>query len=211
MFKIKNKITYFGVEFDHNKVPNALVIASARPQKIIKWVNSYKPSVRPLEDGTEVRRERTAVQCPIGFRLRKDEIQNAMKRNKSTSWQDGKFFVILDHRIGNYEHPDTVKMKKSELQRKVADEKRNAELQKVSGDKDAELPATPAASEECKGDTPSDPPKPVGVAASDEPSVAVCDGASKDNGPVESVTEGGIAVTDRRRGAGDKEGEKQGV
>ena len=105
MFKIKNKIAYFGLEFDHDKVPNAIIIASARPQKVIKWVNSYKPIVIKREDGTEVRRERTAVQCPVGFRLNKDEIYAAMKRNKTENYQDGKFFVILDHRIGQVEHP----------------------------------------------------------------------------------------------------------
>jgi hypothetical protein len=102
MFKVKNKVAYFGLEYDHNKVPNAIVIASARPQKVIKWVNAYKPVVIEQEDGTKVRRERTAVQCPPGFRLRKDEIRAAMKRNKTESWQDGKFFVILDHRMGQW-------------------------------------------------------------------------------------------------------------
>ncbi len=185
MFRIKNKISYFGLEFDHDSIPNAIVIASSRPQKVIKWVNEYKPIVITREDGTEVRRERTAVQCPIGFRLGKDEIHNAMKRNKTKNYQDGKFFVILDHRIGLFEHPDTVKMKKDELRKKVADEKR---LKKA----DAETSVL-----DCG---PGNPPEPVGATTVDPDSVAVQDGPVPDTGHAKSVTESGLEVTDKRSG-----------
>lgn len=122
-FKVKNKATYFGLEFDHDVVPNAIVLPSSRGQKVIKWVQSYTPVTFERADGKKVRRERTAVVCPAGFRLRKDEIHAAMKRNKTENYQDGKFFVILDHRQGQFEHPDTVKMKQEKLRKEVADGK----------------------------------------------------------------------------------------
>jgi hypothetical protein len=201
MFKVKNKVAYFGLEYDHNKVPNAIVIASARPQKVIKWVNAYKPVVIEQEDGTKVRRERTAVQCPPGFRLRKDEIRAAMKRNKTESWQDGKFFVILDHRMGQFEHPDTVNMKKAELRKKVEDEKRE---QQLADEVNAKV-TTPPPSEVQD----SDPSKPVGVGEADSNTVAVQGGPSVNPEPVKSTTESGVEVTDRRRGAGVEDSKEQ--
>lgn len=199
MYKIKNKVTYFGLEFDHNPIPNAIVIVSARPQKIIKWVNSYKPVVYTREDGKEVRRERTAVQCPIGFRLNKDEVKAAMKRNKTESYQDGKFFVVLDHRMGQFEHPDTVKMKKDELRKKVSDAKREsseaARKKLTPGDLGEQL------------DTIS-PQVPVGIREGIKPPVSVPDSANPDHGSVESTTETGLKVTDRRRGTVANPGEE---
>ncbi len=206
MFKVKNKLSYFGLEFDHDAVPNAIVISSTRPQKIIKWVNSYKPIVSTREDGKEVRRERTAVQCPMNFRLRKDEIQDAMKRNKTENYQDGKFFVILDHRMGQFEHPDTVKMKQAELRKKVADDK----LTKAN----AEPPSIEPTVEKVSGDqvvVPSDQPRTVGVGTPDSNPVGVQDGPIPDSGGVTSVTESGLEVTDRRCGAGDQDSEKPSV
>jgi len=199
MFKVKNKVAYFGLEYDHNKVPNAIVLPSARAQKVIKWVNAYKPVVIEQEDGTKVRRERTAVQCPPGFRLRKDEIRAAMKRNKTDNWQDGKFFVILDHRMGQFEHPDTVNMKKAELRKKVEDEKRE---QQLADEVNAKI-TTPPPSEE------GDHAKPVGVGADHSNPVAVQDGASKDTEAVKSTTESGVEVNDRRRSGSDSDGKKQ--
>ncbi len=186
MFKVKNKLTYFGLEFDHDAIPNAIVVSSTRPQKIIKWVNSYKPIVSTREDGKVVRRERTAVQCPIHFRLRKDEIHDAMKRNKTENYQDGKFFVILDHRMGQFEHPDTVKMKQSELRKKVADDKKE-EVANAKTELDQVEPRN--------GDT-------------GKPIVAIPDNSDEYPRGVQSVTESGLKVTDRRSRGIDTPDEK---
>lgn len=173
-FKVKNKHTYFGLEFDHDGIPNAVVIPSRRGQKIIEWVKSYEPVTYKRGDGKTVRRERTAVVTPIGFRLRKDEIRAAMKRNKLSSYQDGKFYVVLDHRMGEFEHPSTTKMKKDAAAKEAKT--------------DAELP---------------------GHRQTDKHPVPAVNSPNQAHEPVTSTTESGLEVTDRRRGAGDQEGESE--
>ncbi len=111
---------FFGLEFTHAKIPAAIVFKTSRRGKLIKWVDSYTPTIVGLPSGTKTMRERVGVQCPNGFMLRKDEIQNHMKKHKTSpngGWQDGKFFTIMDHVISKYRHPTAdVLLKKALIQ-----------------------------------------------------------------------------------------------
>jgi hypothetical protein len=161
---------FFGLEYDHDDIPNAIVLPSARGEKIVKWVKSYKPITYIREaDKKLVRRERIGVVCPIGFRLRKDEIKAAMKRNKTENWQDGKFFVIRDHKGAQFEHPDTVAMKKEALQKEMHDVKRKLDAAKAEQSKTA---------------------KPSALAGDSDPA-----GLGRE---VSTVLDSGVTVTDKR-------------
>jgi hypothetical protein len=115
---------FFGLEYDNDAVPNAIVIPGTRSGKFIKWVNEYQPVVISRADGKKVLRERRAVQCPDKFHLRRDEVLGQMKERKTENYQDGKFFVVERHTIGKYLHPAKAKMEEAEK------EKRDAELNK---------------------------------------------------------------------------------
>ena len=110
---------FFGLEYDNDAVPNAEVIAGNRSGKFVKWVSEYLPQQIHREDGKTVLRERRVVQCPTGFRLRKDEIHGEMKHHKA-SFQDAKFFVVEAHAIGVHIHPVKAKMEKAEKEKREA-------------------------------------------------------------------------------------------
>ena len=120
---------FFGLEYDNDAVPNAVVIAGTRSGKFVKWVSEYLPQQIHREDGKTVLRERRVVQCPMGFRLRKDEIHGEMKHHNTENWEDAKFFVVEAHAIGVHIHPVKAKMEKAEKEKKDAelDAKRSAE------------------------------------------------------------------------------------
>lgn len=122
------KGVFFGLEYDNDAVPNAIVIAGKRSGKFVKWVQEYMPTEIVREDGKKVWRERRVVQCPMGFRLRRDEVLGEMKRHKTNNYQDGKFFVVEAHAIGVHIHPVKAKMEKE------AKEKADAELVKSKSD-----------------------------------------------------------------------------
>ena len=105
---------FFGVEYDNDEVPNALVVAGTRSGKFVKWVKEYNPTWINREDGKKVLRERRCLQLPFGFHLRKDEIKGEMKAHKTASWQDGKFYVLHTHTTGNFVHPAKAAMEKEE-------------------------------------------------------------------------------------------------
>ena len=104
---------FFGLEYDNDKVPNAIVVAGTRSGKFVKWVKEYMPTLIHRGDGSAVWRERRVVQCPMGFHIRKDEVAGAMKHHKTENYQDGKFFVVEDHAIGVHIHPVKAKMEKA--------------------------------------------------------------------------------------------------
>ncbi len=104
---------FYGLEYDNDKVPNAIVIPGTRSGKFVKWVQEYNPTWIVREDGREVLRERRVVQLPNHWNMRKDEIKGEMKRHKTESWQDGKFFVAELHAIGVHIHPIKAKMEKA--------------------------------------------------------------------------------------------------
>ena len=112
---------FFGLEYDNDPVPNANVIPGTRSGKFVKWVSEYLPQQIHREDGKVVLRERRVVQCPTGFRLRKDEIHGEMKHHKTENYQDGKFFVVEVHAIGVHIHPVKAKMEKAEKEKKDAE------------------------------------------------------------------------------------------
>lgn len=118
---------FFGLEYDNDKIPNAIVIPGTRSGKFVKWVKEYNPVFIMRTDGKKVLRERRVVQCPEQFRIRKDEVAGEMKHHKTESWQDGKFFVAEAHAIGVHIHPLKAKMEKA------AKEKVDAQLNN-SGD-----------------------------------------------------------------------------
>ena len=112
---------FFGLEYDNDAVPNAVVIAGTRSGKFVKWVSEYLPQQIHREDGKTVLRERRVVQCPMGFRLRKDEIHGEMKHHNTENWEDAKFFVVEAHAIGVHIHPVKAKMEKAEKEKKDAE------------------------------------------------------------------------------------------
>jgi len=187
-FKGNKGPVFFGLEYDHDDIPNAIVIPSRRGGKIVKWVQSYKPVdiVRP--DGRRVRRERTGVVCPLGFRLRKDEIQAAMKEHKTTNWQDGKFFVVMIHQRAKFEHSDTVAMKKAALKKEMDDVKRDLDARKQELERE-------------KRDG-TDPAESAGV--SHEHTEAPAE-------EIRSVLPGGATVVDKRRSISSGASEKPSV
>jgi hypothetical protein len=111
---------FFGLEYDNDAIPNAIVIAGTRSGKFVKWVQEYLPTKITREDGKEVWRERRVIQLPMHYNLRKDEVHGAMKRHKTESWQDGKFFVLESHAIGVHIHPLKAKMEKAEKEKREA-------------------------------------------------------------------------------------------
>ena len=115
---------FFGLEYDNDVVPNAIVIAGTRSGKFTKWVQEYNPVFIMREDGKKVLRERRVVQCPTGWHLRKDEIHGMMKEHKTDSYQDGKFYVIEGHAIGVFIHPLKAKMEKAEKEKHDAERDR---------------------------------------------------------------------------------------
>lgn len=125
---------FFGLEYDNDAKPNAIVVSGTRSGKFTKWVNEYNPTMINREDGKKVLRERRCVQCPTGFRLRSDQILGEMNEHKTNSWQDGKFFVVETHAIGVYVHPLKAKMEKAEKERRDADDaKRKSDAEKANG------------------------------------------------------------------------------
>lgn len=191
------KPVFFGLEYDHDEVPNAVVVPSTRAGKIVKWVKEYTPTEITRADGKRVRRERTGVVCPVGFRLRKDEIIGAMKEHKTESWQDGKFFVVMIHRQGEFEHPDTVAMKKAKLKKEMDDVKRELEAKKL--ELDGQLPLF---SDGGEGDD-----EHKGVPGSDTDPVAGHQGPSGGKPGVITTTATGLTITDNRRATVDQAGQ----
>jgi hypothetical protein len=119
---------FFGLEYDNDAIPNAIVIAGTRSGKFVKWVQEYLPTTITRADGSKVLRERRVIQLPMHYNLRKDEIYGAMKRNKTESYQDGKFFVLEAHAIGVHIHPVKAKIEKEakeklDAQLSIADKK----------------------------------------------------------------------------------------
>jgi hypothetical protein len=111
---------FYGLEYDNDAIPNAVVVVGTRSGKFVKWVQEYNPTWIVREDGREVLRERRVVQLPLHWNMRKDEIKGEMKRHKTESWQDGKFFVVEAHAIGVHIHPVKAKMEKAEKEKKDA-------------------------------------------------------------------------------------------
>jgi len=113
---------FFGLEYDNDAVPNAIVIPGTRSGKFVKWVKEYLPAPIKREDGKTVLRERRVVQAPTGFRLRRDEVLGEMKHRKTENYQDGKFFVVEAHAIGVHIHPVKAKMEKAEKEKRDAND-----------------------------------------------------------------------------------------
>jgi hypothetical protein len=135
---------FFGLEYDNDPVPNAIVIPGTRSGKFVKWVKEYQPKLIVREDGKEVLRERRVVQMPERWRLRKDEVKGEMKRHKTENWQDGKFFVVELHSIGVHLHPLKAKMEKEAKEKKDAADA----LKRSDGVQDPQPPVA-------EGDTPA--------------------------------------------------------
>lgn len=134
---------FFGLEFNHaNKKPEAIVWPSVRPGRVTKWVNDFEPRVIIDADGNEVLRERVAVKMPLGFRLRKDEVSGVMKKMKLSSYQDAKFYTVMNNHVAVHKHPAALVMEKAQAAKEKADEGKND----VGEDKKSAIsePPTPA-------------------------------------------------------------------
>lgn len=91
------RMFYVGIEFTHDKQrPNAVFGEKAtRVGPIKRWVDAGAPH---MVDGKL--RERVGLLLPSGFRFRKDEVRNYLR--KYNTWTDAKFAVAMVHALGKY-------------------------------------------------------------------------------------------------------------
>lgn len=122
---------FFGLEFNHEyKNPEAVVWPSVRPLRVTNWVHDFQPRVVVSADGKEVVRERVAVEMPFGFRLRKDEVEGLQKKMKLESYQDAKFYVVMNNAKAVAKHPASIEMERLEKLRaqEAAEDPKPAEV-----------------------------------------------------------------------------------
>jgi len=177
---------FFGVEYDNDEVPNAIVIAGTRSGKFTKWVNEYMPVPIKRADGLTVLRERRCIKMPNGFHLRKDEILGAMKEHKTENWQDGKFFVLTVHAIGHYIHPHKLKLEKAEKEQNDAIDKATKKAVQAAK-RDSEVSASVGGGDDKVGGAAAGE---VGDPSTKHPLAENADASDDNNSPDEPVGEG---------------------
>jgi hypothetical protein len=120
---------FIGFEFTHDKQrPNAVIGEQAtRVGPIKRWVDASAPH---MVEGKL--RERVGLVLPSGFRFRKDEIKNYLR--KHNSWTDAKFSVAMNHALGKYLPYATKTGTPDGLQKQVAGDVTLARDESATGD-----------------------------------------------------------------------------